>query len=123
MQVEMRLAAAISNTVMNNSTAEDASALAAANSTRPMLHLITAVNTTAKIASAEATPRKSGTRYMRSLAMLHSTTAIVSASTASFSTNAPTASTMPGTDKLIIIPQGANSATSSARTSVSFTLL
>ena len=86
MQVEVRLAAAISSTVMNKKTAEDASVLAAANSTRPIVYLRKAVNTTARIESAHATPRKSGTRYMRSLATLLSSTASEIASNAILST-------------------------------------
>ena len=86
MQVEVRLAAAISSTVMNRKTAEDASVLAAANSTRPIGYLFKAVNTTARMDSAHATPRKSGTRYMRSLATPLSRTASDIASNAILST-------------------------------------
>src|ERR1035438_6662147 len=64
MQVEVRLAAAISSTVMNKNTPDDARALAAAVSNKPIIHLetrrsprhlISAVKTTARIASADAT--------------------------------------------------------------------
>src|SRR5208337_736130 len=39
MQVEIRLAAAISSTVMNKNTPDDARALAAADSNKPIVHL------------------------------------------------------------------------------------
>src|SRR5665213_4269782 len=91
MQVEIRFAEAIINNVINRNTADEASAFATANSIRPMPHLISAVNATARMANAEAIPRKSGTRYMRNFAMLLSMTAMAIADTASFSENAPRA--------------------------------
>src|SRR5512146_1442980 len=108
MQVEIRLAAAISSTVMNRKTAEDANALAAATSNSPMPHLISAVKTTARIASAVATPTKSGTRYMRSLATLLSMTAMATASTANFAIHASNAMSRDKTEKVAAIPHGAN---------------
>ncbi len=68
MHVDIRLADAISRTVTNRKTAEEAKVFAAANSTKPMRYLMRAVNTTARTAKAQARPRKSGTRYIRNLA-------------------------------------------------------
>src|SRR5512146_2364283 len=123
MQVEIRLAAAISSTVMNRKTAEDANALVAATSNNPIPHLITAVNTTARIASAVATPRKSGTRYIRSFATLLSITAMPTARTATFASSANNAIETDKTEKVVAIPHGANSAISSASTTVSLMAL
>ena len=58
--------------------------LAAANSIRPMHYLVIPAKTMASNASAEATPRKSGTRYIRSFATPLSTSAIAKPTIATF---------------------------------------
>src|SRR5271157_353975 len=123
MQVEVRLAAAISSTVMNKNTPEDARAVAAAVSNKPIVHLISAVKTTARIASADATPRKSGTRYIRNFATLHSTSASASTRAAIFSSITSDATPSASAETLLAIPQGTKSAISNAMTTVSLIAL
>src|ERR1035437_2873410 len=125
MQVEIRLAAAINSTVMNRNTPDDARALAAAVSNKPIpiVHLISAVKTTARIASADATPRKSGTRYIRNFATLLSTTASANTSAAIFSSSTIDAIAIATAERLLAIPQGTNSAISNVITTVSLIAL
>src|ERR1039457_5092 len=123
MHVEIRLAAAISSTVMNRKTPDEAKALAAAVSNKPIVHLISAVKTTARIASADATPRKSGTRYIRNFATLHSTSASASTSAAIFSSITSDATPSASAETLLAIPQGTKSAISNAMTTVSLIAL
>src|ERR1035437_9626241 len=125
MKVEIRLAAAINSTVMNRNTPDDARALAAAVSNKPIpiVHLISAVKTTARIASADATPRKSGTRYIRNFATLLSTTASANTSAAIFSSSTIDAIAIATAERLLAIPQGTNSAISNVITTVSLIAL
>src|ERR1035441_4575181 len=132
MQVEVRLAAAISSTVMNKNTPDDARALAAAVSNKPIIHLetrrsprhlISAVKTTARIASADATPRKSGTRYIRNFATLDSTNASTSTSAAIFRSRTSDAIRIASTERLLAAPQGTNRAINNAMITVSLIAL
>src|SRR5579872_5028846 len=119
MQVEIRLAAAISSTVLLSNTVVDDTALAASVSYNPISHLISAVKTTARIARAEATPRKSGTKYMRNFATLLSTSANASAIPPNFTSQRTSAIATAGKEKVAAMPQGRNSPTSSAMMTVS----
>src|SRR5205823_4391664 len=88
MQVEILFADPINSTVISKNEADDASARATECSINPIDHLKIPANTTASNANAEATPRKSGTRYMRSFATALSITAIETAMISIFTTKA-----------------------------------
>src|SRR4051812_16232554 len=113
--VEILFAAAINSSVMNRNAADEASAFVAASSNSPIgHHLVIPAKTTAKMASANATPRKSGTRYIRSFAIPLSTTEIATTITTIFSRNANSARAIAHTDRVVAMPHGANSPISSA---------